>query len=786
MDQQQSKKMLEELLSATSAAEVDSIVKQRNFSENNDWNTYGNRPKNWDIISNQQANAVGAFTELVTNAIDAVLIRKAEEAKISELGGKDAPKSMADAVQKFYGVNEGKLSYLETKERTKIAEESILVAAKRAKGGKNAFPTITIVDFGTGQKPKDFPSTFLSLSEENKEGIAFVQGKFNMGSTGSIRFCTRSDINQKHYKLIASKHYESRFWGWTLIKAVVVQEGQKLPVVKYLMPDGEIPNFAGDHIEAFGDSEIGRISQGSMVRLFEYDFGSLASQVDPGMSNALTLNLLECALPIRIFDFRAKAQESGLRARGIAPRTFSGMGVDLRGRLVDSNQESPPIPTEKPEDRTTEFIHLVADERDPKLGQIRIYATGISEINRQDKKGSRKNKMLHTQQRLFYTINGQTHATENASFFNRIRLGDLQNHLIVNVQCEDMNKTALTIFMGNREQKVDNPMSRKLEAIVKERLQDDAKLKEYQNIIRLRRASQITEEDEDAKKLLSDYLTQDPNIRSLLGLGDVFAKKLKPGGKEPWVGKQYPTRLVPKRTPKENGRCIKEVPISSVRKIQCETDAENQYLSRAISPGRFHLAGAVNGLSVNCGGTHNGTATFVFTAPDNAVQGSKMKLDVGFVDDVRNVNPLTFPVTIKIVGAETKKKKQGGKRTSTKEKLVPSVADPTRWVEEEYWGDFEFDENSGATVRETEHLEVHVNRAHRSLAEMRSTESDEAKVKVNEMRFRMCLGLLTLAVYRDRKKQDDPDAETVSRKAADAMAPFVLPLIKTLGGAETF
>ena len=44
-----------------------------------------------------------------------------------------------------------------------------------------------------GQKPEDFPKTFLSLSEKNKEGIPFVQGKFNMGSTGSLRFCTRSN-----------------------------------------------------------------------------------------------------------------------------------------------------------------------------------------------------------------------------------------------------------------------------------------------------------------------------------------------------------------------------------------------------------------------------------------------------------------------------------------------------------------------------------------------------------------------------------------------------------------
>ena len=572
----ESKKMLERLLSSVSTKEVEVIVQEHNFSDD-DWKPYGSREKNWDTVSNQQTSAVGALTELITNSIDAVLSRKAYESGIEDLSSDQAPQSMQEAVQKFYHVNEGKLSSLESGALTDLAKKSILIGVKRRTNGKK-YPTITVVDFGEGQNPGCFPKTFLSLSETNKEGIGFVQGKFNMGSTGSIRFCTQSDITQKHYKLIASKRYDGNSWGWTLIRVSEVQAGKKLPIVEYLMPNGRVLNFEGDSVKAFGDDAIGVIDQGSLVRLFEYDIGDGAHAVDFGLYRALTLNLLDCALPIRIYDFDAKpiAGRGELRAKGIADRTFSGMGVMLHADFVDENQQSPDIPEQKPEKQTTEFVHLVAELSDEELGTIKILATGLSELP-EFIKSSKK--------RIFYTINGQTHATENASFLNRskVKLGDLQSHLIVNVLCEQMDKTALTMFMGNREQKIKNRLARKLDDSLQQHLSKDSKLRQYQNIIRRRRAAQIIEEDEETKKMLSDLLIQDPSIRELLGLGvAVVDTGQAPGGQQEWKdGKQFPTFLNPLNVKKVGDYFVKELPINTSRQVKCGTDAANDYLSRA-------------------------------------------------------------------------------------------------------------------------------------------------------------------------------------------------------------
>ena len=784
MTQDEARELLESLLSSVSTEEVKGIVDGCNFTVD-DWKPYGGREKNWDIVSNQQTNAVGALTEIITNSIDAVLSRKAYESGIEDLTSDQAPQSMQDAVREFYGVIEGKLSSLESGQLTELAKKSILIGVRRKKkGGK--YPTITVVDFGEGQVPDDFPQTFLSLSETNKEGIGFVQGKFNMGSTGSIRFCTESDIMKGHYKLIASKRYDEKSWGWTLIRVSKVQEGKKLPIVEYLMPGGKIPSFEAESIKAFGDDDVGKIEQGSLVRLFDYDIGAPAHQVDFGLYYALTLNLLDCALPVRIYDFRAQPKKGRgkLRARGIADRTFSGMGVMLNADFKDPSQQNPEISKQKPEKRTTEFVHLVVDSFDKELGQFKILATGLSEL---------PEFLEKSKKRIFYTINGQTHAAANASFFNRVKLGDLQNHLVVNVQCEHMDKTALTsIFMGNREQKADNRLSRVLDGLLQEHLSKDSKLREYQNIVRLRRAAQIVEEDEETKKMLSDLIFQDPAIRELLGFGSVVGDKGKaPGGRQKWTeGKKFPTFLKPLNANKVEDSFVKDLPINTSRQIKCGTDAANDYLTRTNSPGRLYCTfephqDPKSASLHRSASLHNGTATFTFKPPSDAAVGDKVSLKIGFDDYGPRGVPLTFPLTLEITKPEEPQQNKPGRPTNTKEKVKPSIADPTEWVGKEYWGDFDFDEKSGAAVREDDSgIKIYVNRDHERLAEMRAKESDTAVLQLNESRFRICLGFLTLAVYRFYKKDQEEEADEKAQKASNAIASYILPLIKTLGGAE--
>ena len=142
---------------------------------------------------------------------------------------------MKSQLKRFFNIPEGRLSNLDDGQKREIAKHTVKIGVSRER--KNtSYPTYTIVDEGIGQRPEDFPKTFVSLSEKNKEGIKYVQGKFNQGSTGVLRYCTRGDMRLGHHKLIISKRFDAEAWGWTLVRVREPRQGESLPVVEYFMP----------------------------------------------------------------------------------------------------------------------------------------------------------------------------------------------------------------------------------------------------------------------------------------------------------------------------------------------------------------------------------------------------------------------------------------------------------------------------------------------------------------------------------------------------------------------
>ena len=72
--------------------------------------------------------------------------------------------------------------------------------------------------------PWTFPDTFMSISKGNKQSIPFVQGKFNMGGTGALRFCS----GPFHLQLVISRRNQAiadatwcglgKEWGFTVVR----------------------------------------------------------------------------------------------------------------------------------------------------------------------------------------------------------------------------------------------------------------------------------------------------------------------------------------------------------------------------------------------------------------------------------------------------------------------------------------------------------------------------------------------------------------------------------------
>src|SRR5579875_22241 len=253
------------LYNAKTEDDVDNVIaKYPEIFHNNNWVPIGNNESNYGIIENQQSNPIAALVEKVTNSMDAILTKKCLEKNIQP-DGPYAPHSMTQAIEEFFPQN--KQWDLPTFRR-KQAEEIQIVA-----DGPPRNTSVIIYDNGEGQHPEDFDNTFLSLVKGNKNKIMFVQGKYNMGGSGSIVFC-----GKKGYQLIASKKFDGKGqFGFTLVRehpfAKGEEEHKKNTWYEYLKINGKIAAF--DLKEDLDLRLLNRnFKTGTVIKMYSYQFPS--------------------------------------------------------------------------------------------------------------------------------------------------------------------------------------------------------------------------------------------------------------------------------------------------------------------------------------------------------------------------------------------------------------------------------------------------------------------------------------------------------------------------------
>ena len=199
------KKLCIEIATTEDGDDVKAILE--NYSLWNDkscWKAVGSKGdddknlNNFSIIGSQQSNPVNALVEKLVNCGDSALILRCQEEGISPQGN-DTPENIKIAMERLLDVEDGRWINAVASTKTSLAEKYCNFVAT-GEVGKNANPTYTIIDNCEGQHPSQFQSTFMSLTQKNKVGIKFVQGKFGMGSYGAVNFCTKHGL-----QLIISK-----------------------------------------------------------------------------------------------------------------------------------------------------------------------------------------------------------------------------------------------------------------------------------------------------------------------------------------------------------------------------------------------------------------------------------------------------------------------------------------------------------------------------------------------------------------------------------------------------
>ncbi len=570
-----------QLLRAESEAEVSEIIiSDSAMSKMDNWFPVDERDTNFNIITNQSTTGGKAATELITNMVDAMLMKHCREKGIDPKS-KDAPPTMYRAVDVFVqNMSGGRIIKADEKWLRDYSTKNLVIGVT----GAAKFPCYTFADNGEGQHPQDFPETFLSLSAKNKSEIAFVQGKYNMGSSGVLSFC-----GNKWFKLIVSRRFDKNGeWGWTLIRRRPDRDNEA-PVAEYFAPRQRIPTL-GNLQTLYPFQNQGRvvfdqfeIESGTVVKLYDFYAGKNFSGFR-GAREAFNENLVETILPFRIFDFRYNPdpKRGGLRALGIDARPFYGMEFLIRrshGEEVDSVEEG----TEGQEivESETENLLFIGTVDHPRLGKIILSAVPVK------KQPGKSNWFIKSVNRVFHHVNGQVQFKQTRGFLTQCRLPALKDRVVIFVDASGLKDEAhQAIWKGDRESIRETRIGEEYKDEIKEIICDSGILKELNHRIAREELDSVAKES--SRELIHDLVKRDRNLMFLLDhkYPDFPAPSVPDDAvKKSLVDHKYsPTflKIV-------SARFDIELPINRTRPIPCVTDAEVGYFDRAENRGALHF-----------------------------------------------------------------------------------------------------------------------------------------------------------------------------------------------------
>lgn len=552
MNYKQNKEILLSLLRATTSEEVTHFIETHEFFKNCKWRFYGDKENNAGFIKAQSPDPVGALVEKITNGIDAVLIRKCWQGGLDPTSNQ-APKTMNEAIRKFFGNNVAEFK-ISDKEIREIADKTTRIIAE----GETERPTISIIDFGEGQHPKDFPKTLLSLGESNKIKIKFVHGIYNQGGSAALKFCSNG------YQLILSRRApeinngkETDYWGFALIREHF-EEGYRAEWYEYCVietPNGlGVPYFPYEPLECLPGGEI--FDGGTYIRMYGYIMKNpqffITGQREGELAREINKRYFAMPLPILLQEQRTQL-----------PRWEKGKNDKTRiygfWRLIKKQLKDKKI--------IRTFLPLKAE-----LGIFGLRTIEILIISDESELGSSYRKQ---NEKVFLTVNGQVQHFETLSFLKtECLLPDLAPYLIIHINLSDAGRTANKLFNTARTTLIDLPQKEIFRQRLINSIKGDETLKELNEEYKKRKLEHAQPEDKDLSRFIGRLVKDNPFLSALLKLGEEVPTEKPEGPKKEYIGKYIPTIF------EIIGEDIKGVPYNRYGWIRIKTDAVNDYLIR--------------------------------------------------------------------------------------------------------------------------------------------------------------------------------------------------------------
>jgi hypothetical protein len=825
------------LLRADSESEVIAILTKAGYWDAPDaWRLIGDKDGNFSTVGNQQSRPEAALVEKIINSVDARLLNECL-VQGTDPESQDAPRSIRHAIsvlfdgKPFSSTSQGTIA--EWSDSKTLAQARMITLAVTGNKPKAGMPCLTISDAGEGQTPAAFPDTFLSIDKSNKLRIPFVQGKFNMGGTGALKFCGHHSLQliisrrnpailqkwaNKSSKWTSSDPRKDE-WGVTVVRRERPKEsaGQvRNSMFKYLAPlGGQVLSFQADSLPIFpeeNEAYVRETSHGSVIKLYEYDTKGFSSHVlmPNGLLSRLETMLPQIALPVRVHECR--------EFKGVKERSFANSLVGLTVRLKESHKNlEDGYPT------TASFV--VRQEK--MTAQIFAFKEDRAESYR-------------TNEGVIFTVNGQSHGALPKTFYQRerVKMGRLAKSLLIIVDCSTLSVGAREdLFMNSRDRLSNGELRKEIEDELESIVRNHEGLRELRERRRAEEIANRLEESKPLEQILDAILKTSPTLSKLFVFGQRLSKphraepnpETKGGGRGQgeaggtFEGKSHPTYFrFPKMTYGE--KLVRKAEIDRRCRIRFETDAQNDYFERAHMPGRYEVEvidGPLEGKELSHSVTlHNGIANWSIKLPDEQVEvGDQITIQCTVNDDTL-VDPFVNVATLTITpreqhptptnpgtrldnlgdvkengegagqGSGTGSNINNGAKTSGGIKLPPIVK-VTRGSPE--WVRHGFDETTACiAIQEENEYSFYINVDNVYLrTELKNMKAD---VAVETTKFIWGNVLIGLALLHDDREQAADRAKKASangeerqpiaeiiRATTRALGPFLIPMIDHLG-----
>lgn len=754
--------LLKKFLEAESEDEVVSVLNSEGLLQASErWKYLGGIPNNQSIVQGQQSTASAALVEKITNGIDAILLRRCKAVGIDPRSPK-APATMADAIEYFFGdLNDADATKIRT-----LAEENLVLYAT----GSKQRPCISLFDAGEGQLADAFPATFCSLIYGSQDGsykgaIPFVQGRFNMGGTGVLPFCS----DKCKLQLIVSRVPEDvakttgHEWAFTIFCFFASKQN---PSWKYLVgadnqvltagsdPIGLVPKLAAKSGEICAPRER-LVTSGTLIKMYEYK--APLSNICGELYRKLEEYLLHPALPLRIIECR-----ESYKAHVMGVTIWDEMGDWSHSKKLEEGFE----------EGASISIQLDSGEIIP--GEVRVFKIPESGKKNQQPTGLRA------------LINGQSHAKRDAQFFRTkaVDMEHIADSMLVTLDCSELGQDARnSLFMSNREAFREDPLLHELFKKLQKELHNHEGLillnqKRYEEKIK------NAVGNEQGINALEELLSTDPSLADLFGseiAGKVAAKTSTdgeggaiPGIPEPFKGLDFPTFIY--RRDKSTTVDL-NVPRGEIARVSFLTDVKNNYFSRQKHRGTC----AFNGDFEPTFHLFNGRLTFTCSPDKKAAIGTTLSTNA-LITDNKGSGPFKLSLNLKI--APEREIVAPSPKPDIEPKVPKVQAGSSRPDVKEI--DKGPDELPLIIERDpkTDRLQLFLNTTSQLLVDAKQLRPKEDELAV-EFVFKYGLALIAMGLLDSMKKtndwqDDEPGCRAKVEESAKGIARVIVPLCLSL------